>query len=379
MKTINILHVASFKGNIGDNINHLGFYRQLEASIGYFEIEKFEIRETFWGNAFFDDNFVRLCNTKDLVIIGGGNYFELWVSKSKTGCSIDISPEKLNNIRTPVVFNSLGVDPGQGVLTENKKKFERFLKSIIENDHMILSVRNDGAIQNIKKYIGQEYVCNFHNIIDAGFYFKRKGKISKFPEIDSNRKNILFQVAGDMLDVRFDEASEINKTEFIHELASVIEKITPRFNVLLCAHIYKDMQIINEIISSLRDKTVRNDITILPLIQGDAGAEYIAGIYNCTDLNVPMRFHANVISLISNSRTIGMVNYVQIENLYSELELSSSTIDVRLKNFSERLIHLINEKLSTKNYENRLIEGYLNRKRKDYVNYMNNIKEVLST
>ena len=79
MKTIKTLHLASFDGNVGDNANHSGFYRHLKAQPGYdFAIEQLEIREYYWKQRFFDDGFVDLVNDYDLLIIGGGNYFELW-------------------------------------------------------------------------------------------------------------------------------------------------------------------------------------------------------------------------------------------------------------------------------------------------------------
>ena len=88
---INILHVASFMGNIGDNANHQGFYNQLRSQIGDFKITQFEIRETFWGTSSFNHDFANKCNAHDLVIFGGGNFFELWVDHSETGCSININ------------------------------------------------------------------------------------------------------------------------------------------------------------------------------------------------------------------------------------------------------------------------------------------------
>ena len=55
---LKFLHVASFKGNIGDNANHLGLYDRLRESIGEFEVHEFEIRRTFWKDAAFDNDFV---------------------------------------------------------------------------------------------------------------------------------------------------------------------------------------------------------------------------------------------------------------------------------------------------------------------------------
>ena len=87
-----ILHLASFTGNIGDNLNHSGLYRSLEKELGVknFSIQEEEIREYFWKKKQFDQGIIKKFNFFDLIIVGGGNFFELWVENSRTGTSIDI-------------------------------------------------------------------------------------------------------------------------------------------------------------------------------------------------------------------------------------------------------------------------------------------------
>ena len=156
MKTLKTLHLASFIGNIGDNANHNGFYNFLFQNKDFkFEIDRLEIREFYWKKRFFDKSFVDLVNQYDLLIIGGGNYFELWVENSPTGTSIAIELELLKQIKTPILFNALGVDPGQGISKINIQKFRNFLDLLIERKDFI-SIRNDGAKDTIIEYIGKE-------------------------------------------------------------------------------------------------------------------------------------------------------------------------------------------------------------------------------
>ena len=44
------------------------------------------------------------------LVIGGGNYFELWPKNSPTGTSIAMPLELFDKIEVPVFFNALGVD-----------------------------------------------------------------------------------------------------------------------------------------------------------------------------------------------------------------------------------------------------------------------------
>lgn len=365
----NFLHVASFTGNIGDNANHLGFYQKLELEIGEFSVTKFEIRETFRGDRSFDLDFVELCNQHDAVIFGGGNFFELWVERSNTGCSIDIPLEIIPNIEVPMIFNALGVDVGMGATSASIEKFKRFLDILIDREDVLLSCRNDGAFHNLETHIGANYASNFFRLHDAGFYFKPE-KI-KHHELVSNKLNILFQLAGDMPDVRFSpDSSEITYDTFLDEISSVITKLAISSNIILCPHIFRDLEIISEIMKRLPDKVSRENVSITPYIQGDVGANYIFSLYQQTDLNIAMRFHANVCSLANGCKTIGLVNYIQIENLYREIDLDKY-IDVRKIGFGSRLEEAAKSELSAE------CGQILLSTEPAYINYIKAIKSLL--
>ncbi len=59
-KKLNVLHLASFSGNIGDNANHIGtrsqFAKNLDFELFFTELE---IREFYWRQRLFDEEFVR--------------------------------------------------------------------------------------------------------------------------------------------------------------------------------------------------------------------------------------------------------------------------------------------------------------------------------
>ena len=123
---MNILHLASFSGNIGDNASHYGLYKILNELINISKIKKLEIRN-FYRNAKgqnkrkFDKSFVDECNEYDLVIFGGGGYLDYWIPNSSTGTTFDISAKSLEEINTPILFSSLGCVPGKKIPHGNKK------------------------------------------------------------------------------------------------------------------------------------------------------------------------------------------------------------------------------------------------------------------
>jgi hypothetical protein len=112
---LRVLHLASFSGNIGDNANHSGFRNYFETIVGE-SVTWFneEIREYYWREKVFDETFVAKVNTFDLLVIGGGNYFELWPNDSPTGTSITLPIPFWRKITKPILINGVGVDLGQG-------------------------------------------------------------------------------------------------------------------------------------------------------------------------------------------------------------------------------------------------------------------------
>ena len=340
MKTIDILHVASFTGNIGDNANHKGFYRKLKETLPgeyIINVKEFEIREVFWKNKAFDEKFVEYANEFDLIIFGGGNYFELWVDSSPTGTSISIEPTLFVNITPPVIFNALGIDPAQGASSLAIDKFESFLDAIESKGNCILSCRNDGSISALKEYVDKKYHSRFHHVPDAGF-FTTVAEIDHI-EIVKDKKNIAIQLAGDMLETRFNlKDGSISYDYFLKSMATYIQSLIADYdaNIILIPHIYSDLKIIADLLMVISDKDRRNSLKVAPYLTGERGQDYIFGIYKECDLTIGMRFHANVCSIGLKTPTIGLVNYRQIKELYNELSLSQYGISVNSE-FSEEL------------------------------------------
>ena len=109
-------------------------------------------------------------NQFDALIIGGGNYFELWVESSPTGTSIAIPPDLFSKIKIPIFFNALGVDPGQGVPDSSRIKFMGFLDTLLGSEQYLVSVRNDGAKKNLSRHVGNRYSEAVLHTPDNGFF-----------------------------------------------------------------------------------------------------------------------------------------------------------------------------------------------------------------
>jgi polysaccharide pyruvyl transferase WcaK-like protein len=348
MKTLSVLHLASFSGNIGDSANHMGFRPWFESLTGKsVEWHDLEIREFYWKDREFNADFVALANTYDLLIIGGGNYFELWVENSPTGTSIAIEPSLFSDIDVPVYFNALGVDPGQGVPYQSRKRFKAFLDQLLASEQYLVSVRNDGALDALQTHLGNKYAQAVHHVPDGGFFTTIEDGKSKL--IEDGYRYIGISVANDMAEVRFAQFGEANQSQaFASEFAKAISLLGTEHSDLrfiLFPHIFRDLEVIYQVISALDDRLRRTRIVVAPFGSGDNATQAALTLYKQCTLVLGMRFHSNVCPMGVGRPTLGLVCYRQIEMLYQELNQADATVDVSAPGFSDAMCTRINAAL----------------------------------
>jgi len=335
-KSLRVLHLASFAGNIGDLANHAGARRMLAEQLNYKLIfTELEIREFYWKKRSFDDTFVEYANSFDLLIIGGGNYFELWVDHSATGTSIDITSALLAKLTVPTVFFALGVDTGQGFSTQSARRFSAFMDTVIGRSDMFVCVRNDGSSKALREVLGKEYSARIPTMPDGGFFAFSNDLI---PE-QEDKIQIGINIAGDMLERRFN--CGISTKGFLEELAEaccVLMDERPMLSIYLMPHIWRDCALIAELLSLIPDPYLRRQVSVGRLEPTENGLSDFLHCYHGFDLVLGMRFHANVCPLGMGVPVRGLFNYPQVKHLYQELDLQNRLIDVREAGFGKNLI-----------------------------------------
>ncbi|MGI6684015.1 MAG: polysaccharide pyruvyl transferase family protein [Bacillota bacterium] len=347
MKTIKALHVASFNGNVGDNANHNGFRNRLKeiinATILYTEIEMREFYQSWGLRDFNSEEFIRLCNKHDVIIIGGGNFFELKWEYSYTGTTVNISNETLEKINSPIFFNALGCDLYKGSTKKTIDNFKSFINRLTKSDKYFISVRNDGSYETIVNILGQDNAKKIHKAFDGAFHLKIKN--FNYQEINNKYKAIGINIVSDMKDIRFENNNGITYKEFIKIFSELINKFFEKhkdYQMVLFPHIYSDLDAICDIMSNIRDIYRRTRIVVAPCLTGTGSEEYIFGLYKKCDFIMGMRFHSNVCAIAQNIPTIALSSYKKIDDLYSELCLSDRVVRVNKKGFEQDLIQLIN-------------------------------------
>jgi polysaccharide pyruvyl transferase WcaK-like protein len=331
-----ILHVASFRGNVGDNANHAGFRPWWEGLIGRrADWVEFEIRDVYRKQRAFDEKFANQANDCDLIVWGGGNYFELWVEQSPTGTSLAITDEVLSSIKTPMFFNALGVDDAQGFTPETLSRFKRFLHGILSSSQCIVTVRNDGAMGALKVHASDLPLDRVLPLPDGGFFARYPAKLRVHSGL-----SIGINLAGDMLARRFPGGSHHTSNSFLSELA---EWMTRRWTVdanvsfVLLPHIYSDLQVCAALLELLPDQLRRERVRVAAYDAGSHAAATIFGEYRACDVILGMRFHANVVPIGHGIPTIALCSYTQVQRLYRELSIPEYCVDVTLPNYASAL------------------------------------------
>lgn len=326
-----IAHLASFKGNIGDVLNHEGLYASLRTFVkSNLEITQLEIRDFYRNNQSrkFDDKFSELINQHDLFIIGGGNFFEVCWDYSSTGTTIDISEEILQKIETPIYINAIGVDDGKGVNEDNLAKFEGFLRNLIKRKAFI-TVRNDGSYEILQKYFDETLTQPIYEIPDSAFAMQLE------LQNDVHRPTkIGFNIVSDMKEIRF---GSIDYSQWLMKFAKRIETLLEHSNseIIFFPHIYTDYIAILEVMNLIHSKYSRQRISICGLVQGrelDVLEEY----KQCKFV-FASRFHSNIACFVLGIPNFGTLSYHKHGALFDKMGLSERKAFVTDANYFELL------------------------------------------
>lgn len=365
---LKVLHLASFNGNIGDNANHNGFYYMFKKNITEnVEFNQLEMRRFYfsWNDKKFDENFAKKANEYDLVVIGGGNFFDITWPNSATGTTLDLKRSILEKIDTPIFFNALGL--GYGIDKKFNEiavdKFEKFLDYITDIDQFFITLRNDGSYENLEKLYGTQFSDVIYEIPDNGYFIQTDDFDHSL--FTKDYKSIGINLVFDGKDSRF--SKDISYKEFVTEFSLILENFLKEcgdYQVIFFPHIYSDLKTISKVIENIDDKIRRYRIKVSPYLSGQGSEKYIFSIYEKCDLILGMRFHSNVVAIGKNIPSIGLAtNHYRIPSVYNKLGINNQYVYVNQYD----IFNALKDKLYTciKNKEN------INRKYKNIYKYLN--------
>ena len=327
-----ILHLASFNGNHGDRFNHNGFYSWFHECVPVnTEVTKVEIRDFYGKSDSFDENFLNQINSHDLLIIGGGNYFETWLDNTWSGTTLDLTPNYVSRIICPIFINSVGLDIAQGISKNARMNLPKLLKILGDNPNVFLSLRDDGSLANMHKLCEGAVPENLHILPDSGYLAITRSSIGTKP----SQKKLVVNLASDMPHLRYGPPPAQSMENFAKKFARVLTGLLESKlidEIVFTVHIINDLDIVAQVIMNIPEKYRRLRLRITSYRMDETGGNEILEEYASACLVLSTRFHGNVVSLGSGITVLGINTYPQIAGYFREW------------NNEERLISFASEK-----------------------------------
>ena len=299
---MHIFHLASFTGNVGDSANHSSFYSLLEEEMKVdFKVHREEIRQYYNSQRIklFNQDFVKEVNKFDLLVIGGGNFFELCWDYSETGTTFDIHLDLLKEIKVPILINAIGIDDSKGSSPENIEKFRSFLDVLFKELDVFFTVRNDGSLEVVEKYFS-EYKEKIYEVPDWAFNYHHDLSAT------TNMKYIGINVVKDAMEHRYKNVEYENFIEGLGNELNLILRETP-YDLMLLPHILSDVEASLDLIKRIDPTYHRSRVSIAPLLLNSPLR--IFDYYKQCEFIVGMRFHSNICAYTLNVPTLGIHNF----------------------------------------------------------------------
>ncbi len=356
-----ILHIASFTGNIGDNININGIRNMLEKQFNGSVIEytNIEIRDYYLnGTKQFDYKLIDKINEHDLIIIGGGSFFDLCYNNTLSGCTVGFSADMYKKIKPLVILYALGCKKDLGLDIVSVKKFTKLITEINTLNNVVVSVRNDGTYDTFASFLPQNLMENIFEIPDNGIFYKYVD-LKLNLGFKNTRKNIGVTLAGDLIS-SYRSNGILTKDEILEEYIKFFNSVLENFNIICFVHVIADLEYYQKILKCVDNKHIRENIIVTQYNTQLNSEHILSNYYNICDVIISSRFHGNILGLALNKPTIGLFNLETVLNIFKKMKLDDMIIDVKNKEFSEDILILINDILKNyKYYQNNVYNSKL--------------------
>ena len=313
---IKILHIAAFNGNLGDNANHVSFYSWFHSFFPDREMiwERLDIRDVWRSDRNLGRRIMGAGTRYDLIVFGGGNFWEMWDETSRNGTSLNVLYSELKDEGLPVLFNALGCEIARGVSENARHVFFDELAAYSQDEQFFVSLRNDGSFNNLVS-LGID-VSNFTLIPDHAFFLPRQTTIER----EHKLPRVLLNLASDLKSVRY--KGPLTFESFIEGLAAVIADTFSKleFELELFSQIPSDIEAGQSLISRLPESMVRSRVSLSFPNSGDYSQLDFLQNFESATMVVAQRFHSNIIGLIGNADVISISNHEKVTMLHEEIE-----------------------------------------------------------
>lgn len=322
-----ILHISSFRGNLGDYFNNQSLHSILKKISNNIVVKKLEIRYSYLNykgkKKWFWDDLELISKSYDKIIIGGGANFELISKKLENFCTINIK-NLSETLSSKIIIFSQGFDVKISINTIEKNQFSRYFHFLL-NSGIKISLRNDGSIKRLGKFIAKKNLTAIKSTIDCGLinYDKKNTKQNNMVVISPS-----------------DQFVKVTDLE-IKRLAKIIEGLTLYdLKIILVPHLASDYKIIHKIYSKLSTESkFSNKIRIYYFENSIKFYNQVRSLYANSLFVVSSRFHGLALGISFNKLIYGLFLNSKTESLFLHSSSCKNFLNFNPKNFNKNFYY----------------------------------------
>lgn len=373
-----IVHIASFQGNVGDIINHEGFCkgmcREVCDDILY---KRIEIRKFYRNTRLFHFNreLADEINKHDMLVLGGGGFFDVRWNASATGTTLDMPLQFIERVQIPVLINAMGFHAGdRNQCGSAFEKFYNFLEQLNRLSNWKVTLRNDGSCKRLSDIYGKKLLKNIESVPDNGFFFNGKNLVNR--EVEKS-ETIGINITNDLFEERY--TNNVSEMDFNQSITKFIKQLLHKgYRLMFFLHTPQDIKVLQKIFDSMEDIYLREQIVIAPYQPIDCeGAIQLENYYKQCKLIIAMRFHANILAMQNYIPVIGLCGHAQIEDLYEEIGMVDQCIRVGEDTYIENLAFKTEKLLQSPESHIERMDGIMRALEESHSKYMQKIKSFV--
>lgn len=285
----------------------------------------------------FDNDFVKLINSKDALLVSGAVAFNGRSYYSNTGNRFDMPIPLLKKIKKPIIFFGLSYRVWSNKNYKHLDKLNEFLEFIKYSPNIILALRNDGTYEWMSNLLNSN--LEFVKVIpDPGIFVQSKiENNNRF--VKTNKLNIIISLNDEDRKFRFKPFAK--RENLIKSFASIIDTIVKKYdaNIILVPHYFDDYKAIGELIEFVKPYIGHRNITATGLGGIDDG-HFFYGLYKKVDLSISMRVHSLSPCIGMGVPLIAVSTQNRISNFMKRIGLETQCEDAFDKDF---VINMLNK------------------------------------
>ena len=363
-----LIHLANFNStNVGNGALISGTEESISNDIPSLYLLPESWDDYTFGLKKFDENFVKMVNVSDGLLIGAAVTFNGQKYQTKTGTRIELPLDLWDKIIKPVIFYGVSFRHWKNQKYNNLNAFRKTFGLILNKENFLISVRNDGTLEWLEKILDRKLSEKVYVIPDPAIYVKTEDR--SHPEIYKDKKNIILSLNNEDEVYRFSGRNrellwplmsfwipeksmckiwrsipgwDRKRTVFLKNLSGALEMLSKEMdiNVILAPHYFDDFKIISRFIP-MTPLRFPHQVLISTGMARANQSSYFYDLYKKADLSLSMRVHSMSPSIGLGTPTIALTSQSRMTEFLKDSGLETIGLDI----FDELLANKLYEKM----------------------------------